>query len=536
MKPSFHCALAQRAFTVLATAIALTACGGDGGGGSNPPPTTPQSELLVAGISRSNSSGAGDTLLIVDADTPATPRLATPVDNHLTASGVVFDATTGGYTLRGDSMVYFVRNGQLFQVSLHKADSTVAQRISSLTTACRVNDWHPLMLDGSDDAWVEVSEAGPDANCAQEVDNRTVFVRMGTPATTAATALPAGVTVLESLPDTSRSALGVFLASDQRGATPKLTIYSAAWAPLGDVAGSEGVSELDLMGFLPGTSQGLNAYGRNGMSLRRLTWSNGSASLSAPIYTFANAGNPDNDISLGDDAAMYFVDGLSVMRVDAAGTVNLLGSLNPVNGDKALLAYAMTPTHLVLQQQASAGSSTSLYTLLKSGGAPVPLAAGASAPVLYGVGVHGSDVVYIAATGVANRYAIRRVNANGSNDRLITDLSSGTPMLVYSPMTSYSGLTLDAIVWCEAAGSDTDCRNGSLKSHNLATGDSTTLGSFSHASNSSSWQAGGFGFTGQPMLIHTYSFDSTSFASPMDVYIAQPLGNSSLVRVSNNLP
>lgn len=534
MKPSFHRALALRAFTVLATAIALTACGGSGGGGNNPPPTTPQSELLVTGISRSNSSAVDYTLLIVDADQPATPRLATPVDNYRTTSGVVLDSSTGGYTLLGDSMVYFVKSGQLFQVSLHKADSTVAQRISSLTTACEVNDWHPLKLDGGDDAWVEVSEAGPDADCAQEGDNTTVFVRTGTPASTAATALPAGVTVLTSLPDTSRSTLVVFLASDQRGATPKLTIYSAAWAPLGDVAGSEGVAEFGLMGFVPGLSQGSNAYGRNGMSLQRLTWSSSSASLSAPIHTFANAANPDNDISLIDDAAMYFVDGLSVMRANAAGTVNVLGSLNPVNGDKASLAYATTPTHLVLLQQASSGNSTSLYTLLKSGGAPVPLAAGVSAPVLYGL--HGSDVLYIAATGVANRHAIRRVNANGSDDRLITDLSSGVPMLVYSPMASSSGLTLDAIVWCEAAGSDADCRNGSLKSHNLATGVSATLGSFSHASNSSSWQAGGFGFTGKPMVIQAYSFNSTSFAYPMDMYIAQPLGSGSLVRVSNNLP
>lgn len=532
MKPSFHCALAQRAFTMLATAIALTACGGSGGG--NPPPTTPQSGLLVAGIGRSNGSAADYTLLIVDADKPAIPRLATPVDKHLATSGVTLNPTTGGYTLLGDSMVYFVKSGQLFQVSLHKADSTVAQRISSLTTACGVNDWHPLKLDGSDDAWVEVSEAGPDASCTQEGDNTTVFVRMGTPATTAATALPAGVTLLESLPDTSRSALGVFLASDQRGATPKLTIYSAAWAPLGDVEGSQGVAEFDMMGFVPGLSQGSSAYGRNGMSLQRLTWSSSSASLSAPIHTFANAANPGNDISLVDDAAMYFVDGLSVMRANAAGTVNVLGSLNPVNGDEASLAYAMTPTHLVLQQQASNGNSTSLYTLLKGGGTPVPLAAGASAPVLYGV--HGSDVVYIAATSVGNGYAIRRVNADGSNDRLITDLSSGFPMRVFSPMTRFSGLTLDAVVWCEAAGADADCRNGSLKSQNLSTGVSTTLGSFSHASNSSSWQAGGFGYTGKPMIIQAYSFDSTSFAALMDMYIAQPLGSGSLVRVSSNVP
>lgn len=535
MKPSFISMSAQRACTVFALTFALVGCGGDGS--SSPPAPPARGELLLAGISYSSNNAAGNTLLIVEADKPTAPRLSVSVDDHLAAAGLAIDPTTRIYSFLGDSMVYFVKSGQLFQVSLHKEDSTVVQRISSLTTACKVDDWHPLKVDGSDDAWVQVSEAGPDGDCTQEADNRNMFVRTGTPVTTAATALPAGVEMLTSLPDLSLGALGFFLALDQRGATPKLTLYSATWVSLGDVAGGEGLSELEVLGFLPGPTLGSSGYARSGASLRRLTWSSTGASLSAPLYTLASAPAISRDVLyLVDDVAMYFIDGLSVLRISAAGAVSPLGSLNPAMGDHASLAYAMTSSHLVLQQQhGNNDNSSSLHALLKSGGTPVPLAAGASAARAYAI--HGDDLIYHSFTG--NRVALRRIHLNGSNDRFIADLGSGYSMPVYSPnFISFSGLRLDAVAWCENAGNDANCHNGALKSLDLSTGVTTTLGSFSHAGNVTSWfaYAPSITITGQPMVIQTYAYDSTSSLSHIDMYVARPQTANSLVRVSHNAP
>jgi hypothetical protein len=447
------------------------------------------------------------------------------------APGIAFDATSRTYTYRGPTMVYFVRNGQLFQVSLRKVNPTTAQRISSVAAACQVLDWHPLRYDGSDDAWVEISEAGPDGACDQATDNRILYVRTGDPATTAPISLPDGVEMQEALLDPVSGTLSGFIAVDSRGTISKLVYYSASWSPQGDVAGSNFVSSLEFMDLRPGTALSSSAYVLvDGSDVWRLEWSNTSATLAAPIYY--SFGTPDA-YSFSDANAMYFVDGRTVLKITGAGAISSVGTVSSSPGDSVSLV-GMTSGHLVLQAYSYAG--TSLHAQPKAGGLAIPLATTAIRPMVQGL--HGDDIVYTADSGFTGRQVVRRVHASGTNDRLIASAAGFWPMVVYRATGSQAeGLGVSAVVWCEPAPAAIDCRNGSLRSFDLGSEATTTLGTISTSSNPFSWGYTGYGIEGQALVFTTYSTDSlTQLGASGDVYLARPGSAGSLVRLTANIP
>lgn len=519
-------------------ALTLAGCGGGGGGGgsgsegdSTPPPSP--GDYLSVGLTASSSS-TNKTLLLVDADHPTPPRLSITLSNRenlFTSAAVTVDPATLAYTYIGETMLYCVSNHQLFQVSLRKADTTVAQRISSLSTACSVDEWYPLQLNGANEGWVEVTEAGLDGDCTLPVDNRKVYVRTGTPATTAATTLPAGVRLLDMLPSASLSSTSGFVAIDTRGATPKLTHYSAELALLGDVAGGNGETWLEMLSFVPGGQFDRAAFVRTGSTLRRMSWTDSSVTLLPVAYTFTGMGPSSNSRYPLDSHAMYFVDGLQVRKIDAGGNVSLLATLDPARGSTAEV-HAATANHVVIGQGTS--DHTTLLTLGKNGGTPLPLVTGTD--IVSVLGLHGNEVVYATHAAGSAAHAMWRVQPDGSSRRFIAGNTGSAPMRVFQRAMNYAGFQLEAVVWCEPAAGASDCRNGSLRSHNLATGATLALGNFSHAASSASWYIYGWGFAGSPLLIQTYSYAPPSYGLQEDLYLAQPERSNSLTRLSNNLP
>ncbi|MGY4827964.1 hypothetical protein ACVNIS_05225 [Sphaerotilaceae bacterium SBD11-9] len=510
--------------------------GGDtGGGNTNPVPPTPY-EFLSVGLTSTDTSN-NKTLLLVDADNPGTPKLSiglTDASTNFPATGPrpSLDASSHTVTERPPAMLYFVTGGVVYQVSLRKADSTVPQRISSLTTACAVTGVYPLSLsDGPEDALIEVSERGADGSCVQFLDNTTRYVRTSMLATQAAMALPMGVSVINPLP--SATGATTLLVGDTRSGTPKLALYSADLAYLADVSGGSNLSSVKLVGTPSGSSMNA-AYVREGFNLRLLTWTSTSATLYGPTYvnrsTPSTAGLP----TVTDSMAIYFTDGLEVRRkLTSRSTTDLLGTLDAANGTLVTTVGASTNAVLVLQYT-SDGQRASLVSLPKAGGTAVTLLSitlwGGTNPLL---GTYGDEVVY-ADTG-----RIWRSRADGTNKQLVTDHGSSTKFGMRQPTRAWGSVgDIDAVVWCEIPGSSSYCLNGTLKSLDLASSTTTTLGAFSHT-NAQTWYASSYGLnlSGMPavVLASATPADLNTLVRRQDMYIAQPGRANSLVKVTSLL-
>jgi hypothetical protein len=525
------CKSRARVWALLGVVTLLSACGGGGDqggstGAGNPPPPS-QSGLLSATVSYANGTA---TLTVLDADQPSATRTTTLVDDHLIVGGLVIDANARTDTYTGDTIVYYARAGQLFQMSLRKGSSNAAQRISSTTAACKVRDWHPLRFDGSDDAWIEITEAGFDRSCAQASDNRVGYVRSGASTTTAPIFLPTGVSMVESLPDPVSRTLAGFVAIDSRGGGSKLIYYSSNLALLGDVAGGAGLSNLEFLSFRPGPSLDSSALVLTALELRRLTWSASGASLSAPLYAYIDYPEPGAFL---DANAMYFVDGRRVMRADAAGSVSPLGELSAATAGRVELK-GLTSGHVIFEAHGGANLSA-IYSLSKSGGAPLPIVA--SGEISRAMGVNGDDVIYTVEPLFEGPMSVRRIHAGGANNRVITSAAARWPSFVYRPaFTYYAGFAIDAVVWCEPLSPATECRNGTVRSFDLGTGVATTLGSIPSSSSPGSLRFSGYSYTGQPMLVNYFAADSSSNATANDVYLMRPGGAGSLLRLTTTIP
>lgn len=545
MRDSVRRALALLAMVGLSAFGTLQGCGGggdggagNGGGGSNTNPTAPVPyEFLSVGLTSSDTFN-NKTLLLVDADNPGNPRLSINLSDAFTNSPVAsyhptLDASSRTLTDRPPAMVYFVTAGFVYQVSLRKADSTAPQRISSLTTACAVTAVYTLdVSDGPEDSLIEVSERGPDGSCMQSMsDNTTRYVRTGTPATQPAMVLPVGVKVISALPNATGAT--TFLMGDTRGASPKLAFYSADLAYLGDVSGGSNVATVQVAGA-PSSSRMNAAYVREGWNLRLLTWTPTSAALYGSTYTNRSAPSTAGLPAVTDSTAIYFTDGLEVRRkVSSSGTTDLLGTLDAANGTQVALLGAST-NHLLLLQATSDGQRNALFSLPKAGGASVNLQSLTSSGVNPLIGTYGDDVVY------ASTDRIWRARADGTNKQLITDRGSATKFGLHQPTRVWGTAgDIDAVVWCENPNGPGYCLNGTLKSLDLASRTTTTLGAFSHT-NAVSWYASSYGpnLTGMPVVLLASASPAdqdSALLRKQDMYVAQPGRASSLVKITSQL-
>jgi hypothetical protein len=535
-----------RVWALLGAVVLASACGGggDSGGGSSttppppppPPPAAPE-EFLVAGLSQADGP---KSFVVVDPAQPAVALLTvTAADSLLEVSNLSFDTGLRRATFGNATMVYYVRNRQLHQASLRKSHPTRTQRISSLASACTVDDWHPLSYATGDDGWVEVTEAGPDGDCSTAPDNRKAFVRNASPITTEATMLPAGVRVLAALPDPATNMLAGFIARDSRATPSRLTFYSPTLTYVGDVAGGAGGSSVEFMSFVPDAQLRSSAYVKvNGFMLGRLSWSATSATLSSTGQSFAVT-TSDRQAYFSDSEATYFADGLNVRRIDAAGATTTLATLDTTEGTVVRLK-GLTSGHVVIQQETTSGAAR-VFTIAKQGGTPLRLS-----PIDWlasVVGLNGDDVVYATKPGWAITPGFRRIRADGSNQRQINFGSfpyENHLRPVFSSTVPYSsGQALDALVWCELAASESSCRgNGAIKSYDVRSGTITTLGNLSHSGTGlmSSLNVGGWGRSGRPTVLTVTAVVASQPGFVTDFYMVQPGTPNSLVRLTTNIP
>ena len=514
--------------------LAVALIGGCGGSATStpapPPPDTPAGFLTAATVSSNNA--LGKTLLVFDPAAPNPPRLSIPLsatDNYQTTYMTKVDPATGAYTIIGASNVVYVQNGMTYQVNLRKTSANTPTRISSLSTACSLDD--PVS-----EAMLPVTEAGPDGQCATTGDNRVVYVRIDDAVTAPPLSLPAGVTLVEALPDASYTTALFFLTRDTRGSTPKLTLYSPTLTLVGDVTGGQGVIDFRRASDLRQPGMSNHAYAD--ATLRKLTWSAAGATLSTSLHSFATpltqGGSGFN--SLSDANSFYFTDGLAVYSITGTAAPVLLTTLDAALGSRADISLA-TADHLLLQQRSS--SLANMLSLSKQGGAALTLV---TSPLTFALGHAGNTVFYetITRTPSATITAVRRIDMDGSNDTLITDQADSFVMSVLPRVWSLHDMSRYAgFMWCERAAGDSSCSNGSIKLFNTSTGITTTLGQLSHAGTYSSWNpflaSLELPFIDAPFVMRSEGWVQGSTVVENEVYVAQPGVANSLVRVTPGL-
>jgi len=520
--------------------LAVALIGGCGGSATStpapPPPDTPADFLTTATVSSDNTQGK--TLLVFDPAAPNPPRLSIPLsatDNYRTTYLTKVDPATGAYTIIGTSNVVYVQNGMTYQVNLRKTSANTPTRISSLSTACSLDD--PVS-----EAMLPVTEAGPDGQCATTADNRVVYVRINDAVTAPPLSLPAGVTLIDSLPDANYTTALWFLARDTRGSTPKLTLYSPTLTLVGDVTGGQGVTDFQMASDL--SQPIMSTYAYADATLRQLTWSATGATLSASLHNFATPLTQDDFGYLSDANSFYFTDGLAVYRITGTAAPVLLTTLDAALGNSAELRLA-TANHLVLRQWSSTfATPNSLRRLSKQGGTAVTLV---TSPTTLAAGHAGDNVFYetFAWTNSPTTLTatMRRIGIDGSNDTLIVDQADSFVMSVHPRVWSLHDLAQPAgFLWCERAAGDTNCRNGSIKLYNIGTGITTTLGQLSHTGAYSSWnpfmgwlELPLFPSIDTPLVMRSEGRVQGSTVVENEVYVAQPGVANSLVRVTPGL-
>jgi hypothetical protein len=531
-----------RAWALFGAVALVAACGGGGGDGgtaspvpptspppSSPPPASPPpaapEEFLVAGVSRA------DPLIQVVVADPAQPLplvLTATADSVLEVSNVSFDASLRRAAWGHSTAVYYVNNRQVHQINLRKSHGTRTQRISSLASACSIDNWYPFSYATGDDGWVEVTEAGPDAICTTTDDNRKAFIRNSSPSTSHPTLLPAGVSLSMALPDPANNTLVGFIASDMRTTPAKFVMYSRELAYVGDVSGGAGPWGLEFMSFVPGAQLGSSAYVRLDTSIRRLDWSSSGVPVLSPTGQRLNVPANEKPAYFSDASAMYFVDALAIKRMDAAGTVTTLGTLDAAEGPVARLK-GLTSEHVVIEQDSASGRQA--FTLSKQGGTPLRLAP--ASWVASVVGLNGDEVIYATKPGYAITAVFRRIRADGSNQRDIafgSYLQESSLLPVYNPTIPYlSAPTLDAVVWCERPMSQSACPgDGAINSYDVRSGTITTLGRLSLGRGGLVLR--GAAFSGRASVINVLAGFTTEF------HLLQPGTANSLVRLTINIP
>lgn len=543
-----------RVWALCSVVLALAACGGGDGGGSGagtppPPPVSPPSPPPPASpppapeeffVSATGAAGGSQRLVIADPAQPTPLRYSGLVSSSLEVFNLTFDSNMRRVAFGNPTMVFFIQSGALFQTSLRKSRSFRVQRISSLSSACSVDDWHPLSFSTGDDGWVQITEAGPDADCSTAADNRQAFVRYSTPVTGNATLLPSGVRILESLPDPATNTLVGFIASDTRATPSKLVLYGPSLDQVADVAGGTNGWSLQFLSFRPGAQLTTSAYVIiNGSSLRQLDWSATSARLGGTRHVFSGTG-ASNAKYLSDSTAMYFVDGLAVHRIDAAGAVSTLATLSSTDGDTARLE-GLTSGHVVVQQESTRGDAPQVFTIPKLGGTPLRLA-----PVNWVasvIGLSADEVIYATKPYYAITPALRRIRADGSNERQVnlgSAVQASQLVPVYSPTIPYlSDSGMDGVMWCEIPAGESSCpHNGTLKSYDIQSGAITTLGNLSHtgAASITSLLVRGWGYSGRPAVLTATTLLSTQPDFMADFYLVRPGTANSVVRLTTNIP
>ncbi len=435
-----------------------------------------------------------------------------------------FDAASNTLTYLGEQVVYYTTDYKLFKISLRKTDTTESIQVSSLNNICRIrNIWDSAL---GQDAMIEVEVAPAVSMCNGYVPGR-ALIPANTPASVMTASLPSAYAVLQQLPDLSSPQAQLFVVRDTN---TKLWLYDVTQGRLIEIIGGDGAYSY-FSGTTPLRTPSSTHVFVNG-ELRELTWSTTAATLRPSIYRVVG---PGSLALIPVDARTHvLVDGLTIKRV-INGTVSVaMVTLDGAKGN-VVQAKAVTPTHVILEQSSSTNSllAPSLYSVNKQDLRLQALGttAGSGAATLG----YRENTVFYKANGL-----IRRVNVDGSDDRLIAgSLASHTRSFYSRTVSAYSTPVLEGVLWCERAASDTTCANGRLKWLNTITMGTTVLGQFSHTTSYSTWEplagydgtSSSFSSIESPLTLVSSGTPTQTGLTEMELFVAQPGAANSLQQV-----
>lgn len=515
-------------------AATLAACGGGGGGDDTPQTPAPivstiggnASGYYAVTESRSGSS-APSTVHVVNPADPTHPKLTVTVDGQgheyyrRTTSGTVDNVThTARFT--GEPLLIYVKGGALYQVDLRAGGGATPVRISSESHACQIHELHHVSKSGYD-VWVEASTAGVDGSCTNSSDNRTVLVRTYTSSAIDGKLLPTSSSVVNTFGTSATPLLGLLIREAASPST-KLRLYNANMTPGNYVTGSEGAQTIyQVYGSTAFVQPG--RYYVVDKQLKQFTTDGTNASLSSSLYTFTTASIGTVEATT-DTSATYFVDDTKVMRVSGASPATPLATLA---ASASTYWVWQSSTHLIFSQ----GSTISAVP--KSGGTVTPLKTGSTVVAFNG---SGSQVTYFLGTSSSNVGELRSINVDGTNDTL---LEGGVVMagIIANSTFASDGSTpvFKSVVYCIPRSGETDCRNGALKTRNIATHATTSLGTFHTTSALAYFYLDPLiGFDGFTLPITVTGVTPTTYVRQSDAYVLSPDAANPLARVTTLVP
>lgn len=383
--------------------------------------------VLVAALSLAWAGAVAAPLEVVVSSTgevrlfdPAQPLSASnplTVDSGL-APGAPFGVLQKGHLAAGqlsgleNSVLGYVKGGQLFTVGLTAGDDHVPKPVSQHTDLCGVfQDARSLRKPAK--SWLLVGRAGADGVCFTGDDVATAL-RLETPPGQAGKS-PAGLkNLLGNLAADGDIAGLLTIERNPQGAGPALVHRTAAFrSPALVMALSaqstvgEALEHLELPAhfyfkLIPaGSSQPqLFRYDRAANGLQ----------LVGPLHTFVATGTEDRGLARGaaDPTHLYFQDGRTILRTphtaNGPGAVQTLASLD-------FGIYGMRTNGAM--NRIVFDADVGVQSLLKTGGGLVSLATGGYNEL---VAVGGSDQVYLNVTGYTRPIPVtaRQISADGS--------------------------------------------------------------------------------------------------------------------------
>lgn len=479
--------------------LSLMGCGG--GDEDHPPPTTPDNFLLTGSTARAEGGVQSRTLWGVDPRRPDAVAFSMAIDAtpYKTASLYHPDLAPNQYRYLGESKAYFVRDRQLFQVSLLKTQGQPrAQQLSSSRAVCDIGRMWPIEPASKDDVWIEVHEAGPDGDCQTSEDNSPAYVVTGMAPDRDAVRLPARYALLDDTLKTKPHMGQVtnFFAVDKSSASPQPVLaFDANMVALGPLQGDQDEPVLlakDVQFF--NTESGRHYYSTQGKIYPLWASPNAIRLDHESVYELKS---PRSSIKAIPDWGMTFLDGMTLVEMWPDQEPRILGRLDESRGTEAELLGKTGNVFVFKQVAAKAQSSTGMQSFafiwMRGRDEPaIPLTEPVEAELSV-LATSGEGLVYTVRT--ATSLDVRLVDPEffPSDDRLVAAGVGGAKVAFRPSGIRDDGPSPSAVLWCEAAAgaNSSDCSNGVLKAMDVGgrTNETVTLGRFSHSKTYSHWNA-----------------------------------------------
>jgi hypothetical protein len=453
-------------------------------------------------------------------------------DRWRVTSAASIDATNRSATFLGHPLLLVVRNRQLFRVPLALGGAVAPVAVQpTLADICTLQRVLELDTRTGSDAWVEVERAGADGDCSLSGDNPTDWVR----AATGEVRSPrlATTTVLVDTLYAETGALQHVLVHDVPSSELRLLDPQtlADRGASGAVSGGAPVNEIDPFASEAGSVTARH-YRIGRTTLRRLAWDAAGATLSPVLHTFI--GTPVEGVA--DASHLYFGDGRDLRRI-AGGAASSTSHALLAPGDGDITEIDLTDNHVLVAQGLFPPRLLSVRK--DNGAARTALAGGPADPGPYLFVGHRGDTVTIAdlASGGTSGRLFRTDAATPIGAAAVSGISLAG--VVLGRTIRSDSLATDAVVYCvPAVAGAPDCRGGTLREFDVASGAVRTLGALPAWSSLSSVTLFTLGWSGLPSTLSSSALVGTAPAQGRfdDVFLFSPGESGSLSRVTTLAP